>query len=854
MRYTSSAQLFLLFFSWGSFVSSQRTLQHVTDYDVVRPRKLSSRTKRSISSEQAYPEELQYALTIEGKNYTVHLEKNSLLIGKHYTETHYLEDGTEVTTSPNYEDHCYYHGHIQDIENSSVSIGMCSGIRGFMRAEQQVYLIEPLEDSVEGDHAVYRQEHLRRQRATCGNSNDTFYEDEPRVSGVYKPNSAVSKYNPGRKRRFVEMYLVVDNAEYKTYGRSMEKVKARMLEIANHVDKLYRPLNIRVMLVGLEVWSNQDKIDVSVSADDTLTRFLLWRQENLVKKAKHDNAQFVTGIDFLGDTVGLAQTSAMCTDSSGAVNQDHNSNAIGVASTIAHEMGHNLGMSHDHSGCSCETSVSNKNCVMSSTVGTVYPETFSSCSQEHLGLFLENSNPSCLLDTPPTDKVYGGPVCGNAFLEPGEECDCGTERECRNPCCNATTCRLKEGAKCAEGECCRNCQLMQAGSLCRETANDCDHAEYCTGQSAQCPKDVFKMNGLPCNFDQGYCYNGQCPSYAQHCKRLWGSGARVADDLCFDFNTYGTVEAHCKKTKSGYQPCTQENKKCGKMFCTGGNDFPITRKKAFFRHGRCNIAVDSSETEDVGMVPTGTKCGHQKVCYDNVCQDIDVYGGSDCSAKCNNHGVCNHERKCHCDPGWAPPYCNVKQEVSPGNNNVAIAVSVTIVILLLLTLVVGGLMCCRKNRKELYSSEREVSQASGLSNPLFQEGSAKGSPRCGPPRVSPPTFLESSANHDCAPLNITVVPSRLPPQPPKKVEPQSNTTWRPNIPPPPPIGTVHSQEAMPLPPTKPLPPLQVKQVNKTNPPPPVPPVKPTGPNTYENHPQAGTVGPQIPLKPPTKPK
>lgn len=56
----------------------------------------------------------------------------------------------------------------------------------------------------------------------------------------------------------------------------------------------------------------------------------------------------------------------------------------------------------------------------------VYPEMFSSCSQQQLSMFLEEINPECLLDTPSTDRIFGGPVCGNAFLESGEECDCGT--------------------------------------------------------------------------------------------------------------------------------------------------------------------------------------------------------------------------------------------------------------------------------------------------------------------------------------------------------------------------------------------------------------------------------------------
>ncbi|KAJ8406727.1 hypothetical protein AAFF_G00296430 [Aldrovandia affinis] len=843
MRCVSSAVFLMCILSWGSFVRGVPTLPHVTDYEVIKPQRLSSRAKRSLSSEQAYPEELQYALTIEGNKHKIHLEKNTALIGKNYTETYYLENGTEVTTSPNYEDHCYYHGHIQGIEDSSVSVGMCSGIRGFVRAEQQVYLIEPLGDSVDGDHAVYRQEHLRSKRSTCGTSNETFYDHEPRISGLYKPNIATSKSLFDGKKRFVELILVVDNAEYEAFGRNMGKLKSRALEIASHVDKMYQPLNIRVMLVGLEIWSYKDKVYISVNSDITLTNFLKWRQDTLVRKVKHDNAQLITGVDFLGDTVGLAQTSSMCSGTSGAINQDHNINAIGVASTIAHEMGHNLGMAHDDPVCACGSSMSSTNCIMSKTVGSVYPEAFSSCSTDDLGTFLKNSNPSCLLDTPPIDRLFGGPVCGNSFLEPGEECDCGTEKECRNPCCNATTCRLAGGALCAEGECCENCQLKQAGSVCREGANECDLTEHCSGKAAQCPKDVFKMNGLPCDFHQGYCYNGQCPSYSRHCRRLWGSGAQVAGDICFRKNMYISEYTYCKKTKTGFEACSQKNMKCGKLFCTGGKEHPITMERVdSTAHGTvCKIALDNSAEEDIGMVPTGTKCGDSKVCYDNACQDIKVYGGSDCSDKCNNHGVCNHERQCHCDPGWDPPYCDVKSDLNQVKNVVAIGVSVALVIFILLTLVVGGLMCCRKGKKEIFTSQKEVGGASGLSNPLFQTGSATSSPRRGPPRISQPNFVESSATQAYAPSYVTVIPSRAPPQPPKKV--LSDT---------PPSNSVQFVKRNVTPPA-PMSKMTHSQVGKTDLP--LPPMKPTGPKPSWNQHQAAAGGvPKVPLKPPTKPR
>ncbi|XP_049456804.1 disintegrin and metalloproteinase domain-containing protein 8a [Epinephelus fuscoguttatus] len=875
--------IWIFFSSWGIIAGSVRTLPHVKKYQTVIPQRLKdSSLINDAATHQTFPDVLQYSLTVAGQNYTLHLEKNKDLVGKNFYVTHYSDQGTQVTTTPDLRVHCYYHGHIVGVEDSSASVGLCSGIKGFVRLQDQMYLIEPLAsgeagqeedrqsseaDGDEGLHAVYNYKHLRRKRSSCSHGNTTtFYDHGARPSGLFQLGSlksrAQTKDRTG-KPKIVELVVVVDHTEYKKFG-SKRTIEARALEIANHVDKLYRPVGVRVMLVGLDIWSYRDQIQVSSNPEVTLSRFLEWRQRNLLPKTKHDNAQFITGVDFDGSTVGLANTNAMCTSNSGAVNEDHNPNAIGVASTIAHEMGHNLGLSHDSENCVCGTLTSKRGCIMAESVGLVYPELFSSCSQQQLSRFLEEVNPACLLDTPSTNRIYGGPVCGNAFLEPGEECDCGTVEECKNPCCNATTCKLNAGAQCAEGQCCHNCQLKATGSVCRPKTGECDLAEYCTGFSATCPTDAYTQNGLPCNRGKGYCYNGQCPSRQDHCKRLWGPDAELAPEACF------ARQGNCRKAL--FSPkCSNREQSCGTLFCTGGWEFPVTSRKSFYKVGAgdiCNEATMNPEDNyppDLGMVPTGTKCGPNMVCYNQRCQDvknIKVYGTNDCSSKCNNHGVCNHENKCHCDPGWAPPYCDVEHSELPEETgpNIMIIVPVGVGLLLLSVLVIGSLMCFTKKRRP---KKRRFQSTSGQTNPLFRTSGARGSPRIGSTHISQPTFVESSATQACKPLSSPTVrpytgavrPSRAAPEPPKKVSalPQPSVIQQVMRPFMQPVSSkpVYT-ETKPLPPSRPLPPLTTKPITK--PKPPMPPVKPKPPAVRSPLPHTQLLAGRSALMPPTRPR
>ncbi|XP_016142842.1 disintegrin and metalloproteinase domain-containing protein 8-like [Sinocyclocheilus grahami] len=196
---------------WGCVAESMRTLPHVEQFDVVRPKRQKVQSDKSPQSHETYPDRLAYKLFFGGKDHLVHLEKNRQLIGHNYSEIYYQDDGLIVSRNPNLKDNCYYHGHIQDLEDSSVSVGICSGIRGFVRVKQQVYLIEPLTNHSDGDHALYKHEHLRWKRSSCGEPSTTIYDHEPPVAVPLK--SSRSKTKRFHTPRFVELFLVVDNTE-----------------------------------------------------------------------------------------------------------------------------------------------------------------------------------------------------------------------------------------------------------------------------------------------------------------------------------------------------------------------------------------------------------------------------------------------------------------------------------------------------------------------------------------------------------------------------------------------------------------------------------------------------------------
>ncbi|XP_046885169.1 disintegrin and metalloproteinase domain-containing protein 12-like isoform X2 [Hypomesus transpacificus] len=624
---------------------------------------------------RSHPASLQLLVEAEGQQLVLVLEKNEGLFASHYTETHYLEDGSAVITAHNVTSNCYYHGQVQDHPYSDVTISTCSGLRGLIALENKTYILEPAFEPDNGTHLIYRGEDLNLSPGTCGHGfNLSSVTLDNHLRSPFQSFSTRHKRHAQKATKYVELIIVADNREFQKQGKDVERVKQRLAEIANYVDKFYRALNIRVALVGLEVWSDSDKCPVTQDPFTTLHEFLDWRKGTLLPQKPHDNAQLISGVYFQGTTIGMAPIMSMCTvEQSGGIVMDHSENPLGAAVTLAHELGHNFGMNHDtpERGCGCRMTVDRGGCIMTPSTGYPFPTVFSTCSKKDLAASLEKGVGMCLYNMPEVKVLYGGQKCGNGYVEEGEECDCGELEECLNPCCNATTCTLKGDAVCAHGQCCEDCMLKPAGTPCRESSNSCDLPEFCTGANPHCPANVYLHDGHACLSVDGYCYNGICQTHEQQCITLWGPGAKPAPGICFErVNSAGDPYGNCGKDSKGtFAKCEARDAKCGKIQCQDGANRPVIGTNAVsietnipLQEGgrilcRGTHVYLGDDMPDPGLVLAGTKCGQGMMCLNRQCQNVSVFGVHQCSGKCSGRGVCNNKKNCHCEPHWAPPLC-----------------------------------------------------------------------------------------------------------------------------------------------------------------------------------------------------
>uniref|UniRef100_A0A6Q2Y151 ADAM metallopeptidase with thrombospondin type 1 motif, 17 n=1 Tax=Esox lucius TaxID=8010 RepID=A0A6Q2Y151_ESOLU len=555
---------------------------------------------------------------------------------------------------------CFYSGWIVNHTESSASINTCGGLTGLVHTGDDSFFIQPVGvfrgpgDSFSGlQHRVVRHRRSAKtsppsEKRQKGTEDGRGRRAVIRLNGVYT----------------VETVVVADSDMVQYHGA--EAAQRFLLTVMNMVYNMFQSkslgvqINIRVTKLVL-LHKRPDKLNVGHHGERSLESFCQWQWEeyggprylgnNYVPGGRDDippvdTAVLVTRTDFCVhkdepcDTVGIAYLGGTCSSKRKCVLAEDN--GLNLAFTIAHELGHNMGMSHDddHATCTGHSHIMSGEWVKGRNPSDL---SWSPCSRDDLEKFLRSKASGCLLHTDPRSRyqVRLPPKLPGMHYSADEQCQIlfGT---------NATFCNDMEHLMCTGLWC-----LVEGDTSCKTKLDppldgtECGADKWC--RAGEC----VSKTPIPQHVDGDWSIWSQW----SHCSRTCGTGAQFRQRKC-DNPPPGPGGRNCQKA-------SVEHKVCEGPPCPPGT--PSFRELQCLSHERqatgkktSNLWTAVSNDEKpcalyctpVGRdtpvlvserVMDGTPCGSYEsdLCVNGRCQKIGCDGIIGSSAKEDRCGVCN---------------------------------------------------------------------------------------------------------------------------------------------------------------------------------------------------------------------
>ncbi|EDV28540.1 uncharacterized protein TRIADDRAFT_51549 [Trichoplax adhaerens] len=372
------------------------------------------------------------------------------------------------------DDHSYAYGYVDEM----------SSYHGVFYTNQTVYYVEWIglyanQWSDEQQYFIYRDIDIGSQKSVIntndGNNQQTA--SSTSTSSINQNNQITSLL---MNDTTCLAHIDIDRTFLQHYHNNFAYVISDVAILVQRVNHLYRRTDfdqdgkadgIGIAIKNLTFGLSDELIGINlnsttISTTVTTTSNILSKINNPVEffnrltvaKNYSDSclALYLTGQKFDKDVLGMANSGfkaneGICTGY--YINQDHHvaSSNVAVVSindrnhvipfatreiAIAHEIGHLFGSLHDTNGSSCSPNNHQGNYVMYEKLVDGSKRNnfhFSTCSRseikQNLILKIDQLRP-CL-----TQAYY--PLCGNGIIDEGEECDCGYQSTCKDPCCNS---------------------------------------------------------------------------------------------------------------------------------------------------------------------------------------------------------------------------------------------------------------------------------------------------------------------------------------------------------------------------------------------------------------------------------
>uniref|UniRef100_A0A3Q2UM19 ADAM metallopeptidase with thrombospondin type 1 motif 17 n=1 Tax=Fundulus heteroclitus TaxID=8078 RepID=A0A3Q2UM19_FUNHE len=678
-RTNQCAPPLLLLFNWTLFPP---TAQTDLETDEVVPRLLSRqetylaqdpvyRLRRHhqgpmdfSSKEHSEPENIIVSLSAFGRSLYLHLTRDLKMLSRDFIVEERLRNQSVIVRHVSMKQLCFYSGFIINHTDSMASLSICGGLTGLIQIGEDSLFIQPVGEPDPSQPFSGIKHQLLRHRCSAKNNPG-------QCAGEKKKRKPKLAEDDRRKRNAMNLHrtytletMVVADSDMVQY-HGAEVAQRFLLTIMNMVNNMFQhkslgvKVHIRVSKLVL-LHTRPEKLKISHHGQRSLESFCQWQHQefgiprylgtNGVIGGRYDlppvdTAVLVTRTNFCVhknepcDTVGMAYLGGACSAKRKCVLAEDN--GLNLAFTIAHELGHNMGMSHDddHANCTSHSHIMSGEWVKGRNPSNL---SWSSCSRSDLQNFLRSGASICLRYTDLRRRYWIRlpPKLPGMHYSVDEQCQIlfGV---------NATFCTDMEHLMCAGLWC-----LVDGDPSCKTKLDP-------------------PLEGTECGTDK-WCRGGQCVSKApipQHvdgdwspwspwsvCSRTCGTGVQFRQRKC-DNPPPGPDGRHCPEASVEHKAC--QGQPCPK----GAPSFRDLQCLSYDQHGtkrkgRLLTAIVNDEKpcmlfcspvgHDVPVlmadkVIDGTPCGpyESDLCIKGSCKKIGCDGIIGSSAKEDACGVCN---------------------------------------------------------------------------------------------------------------------------------------------------------------------------------------------------------------------
>ncbi|XP_064650357.1 A disintegrin and metalloproteinase with thrombospondin motifs 6-like [Lineus longissimus] len=624
----------------------------VPSYEIVDVR--YGRHKRETGSSQD-DNELDYWFKAFNEPFHLRLKRNDHLIAPGCLVHHLSANGTRLVEpclgNGNTLRHCFYLGESLQNRTVNAALSTCNGLKGVITTDTQMIYIHPLLNKHAG--RFKRDARLRAPHIVIKSKQDGGCQVKRDLTRIFR--NVHRPFDP-KMARYMELMVVADHHMFHTHRSEIQLYVHTVINAVagTFVDQSFGA-KLYLSIVKLVVFEEEVKgLTVVVDATETLRGFCAWQEEIYGAGAKSERLQYDAAIlltrsdliyDGLKKTSGIAFKSGMCVQYKRCVLA--RDRGLQVALTVAHELGHTLGMDHDGDGNNCKAET-----YMMAYNGGIGPSAllWSECSVEAYREFIRATGSNCLADTPHPDAWRPPEDKPGSFYNMNEQC--GFYQGPSSKWCNSTEITL--------GDPCRRLVCYDPGNMAMCIASrspmlegtECGTGKWCTGGGC-----------TEYGEDGPSAINGSWSSWSSFwspCSRTCGGGVKIKQRYCNNPKPlYGGTK--CKGVDlmadiCNIQPCETSQDEYQEEQCADTNKEPlngvyydwIPDKKRDISQ-QCQMYCKGREQRTVHMrrakYTDGTSCEGNIVdylyrCVAGKCEEFGCDGVLNSGKKYDNCGVC----------------------------------------------------------------------------------------------------------------------------------------------------------------------------------------------------------------------